>query len=227
MKYVISILIFCVVLFFYLHINHHLYKSNDLEVFTIENPSKDKLEEICHLRQPVLFDFDNPTVKPLKLDVYRPENNFKNRPVLVLIHGGGFKTGSKNNNNYVNLSNFFASRGWVVFTINYRLANDFGSVPIEWINYVDLNSPASDKKQHKAVYPAIRDAKAALRWIVVNKVVAYFYIIFYVIIILWIIYIKCCHCFSFCIYKISGLNRLSHLRFDFTNIKSINNGRDN
>lgn len=115
------------------------------------------------------FDFDNPTVKPLKLDVYRPENNFKNRPVLVLIHGGGFKTGSKNNNNYVNLSNFFASRGWVVFTINYRLANDFGSVPIEWINYVDLNSPASDKKQHKAVYPAIRDAKAALRWIVVNK----------------------------------------------------------
>ena len=62
MKYVISILIFCVVLFFYLHINHHLYKSNDLEVFTIENPSKDKLEEICHLRQPVLFDFDNPTI---------------------------------------------------------------------------------------------------------------------------------------------------------------------
>ena len=115
------------------------------------------------------FDFDNPIVKPLKLDVYRPENNFKNRPVLVLIHGGGFKTGSKNNNNYVNLSNFFASRGWVVFTINYRLANDFGSVPIEWINYVDLNSPASDKQQHKAVYPAIRDAKAALRWIVVNK----------------------------------------------------------
>ena len=115
------------------------------------------------------FNFDNPTVKSLELDVYNPENNFKNRPVLVLIHGGGFRTGSKNNNNYVNLSNFFASRGWVVFTINYRLANDFGSVPIEWINYVDLNSPDSDKKQHKAVYPAIRDAKAALRWIVVNK----------------------------------------------------------
>ena len=115
------------------------------------------------------FDFDNPTVKPLKLDVYRPENNFKNRPVLVLIHGGGFRSGSKNLNNYINLSNFFASRGWAVFTINYRLANDFGSVPIDWINYVDLYSPTSDKKQHKAVYPAIRDAKAALRWIVVNK----------------------------------------------------------
>jgi len=62
MKYVISVLIFCVVLFFYLHINHHLHKSNDLEIFTIENPSKDKLEEICNLRQPVLFDYINPSI---------------------------------------------------------------------------------------------------------------------------------------------------------------------
>lgn len=115
------------------------------------------------------FNFDNPTVKSLELDVYNPENDFNNRPVLVLIHGGGFRSGSKNLNNYINLSNFFACRGWVVFTINYRLANDFGSVPNEWISYVDLNSPDSDKKQHKAVYPAIRDAKAALRWIVVNS----------------------------------------------------------
>ena len=59
MKYVISVLIFCVVLFFYLHVNHHLHKSNDLEIFTIENPSKDKVEEICDLRQPVLFDYIN------------------------------------------------------------------------------------------------------------------------------------------------------------------------
>ena len=36
MKYVISVLIFCVVLFFYLHVNHHLHKSNDLEIFTKE-----------------------------------------------------------------------------------------------------------------------------------------------------------------------------------------------
>ncbi len=62
MKYVLSVLIFCVVLFFYLHINHHLYKSNDLEIFTIEHPSKDKLEEICNLRQPVLFDYLNQSV---------------------------------------------------------------------------------------------------------------------------------------------------------------------
>jgi hypothetical protein len=36
-----------------------LKTSNDLELYTIEEPSKDKLEEVCNLRQPVLFNFDN------------------------------------------------------------------------------------------------------------------------------------------------------------------------
>ena len=37
----------------------HLKTSNDLEVYTIENVSKDRLEEICNLKQPVLFDYNN------------------------------------------------------------------------------------------------------------------------------------------------------------------------
>jgi flagellar assembly factor FliW len=37
----------------------HLKTSNDLEVYTIENVSKDRLEEICNLKQPVLFDYRN------------------------------------------------------------------------------------------------------------------------------------------------------------------------
>ena len=59
MKYFIAIFIFCVVLFLYLHINYHLKTSEDLEVYTIERPSKEKLEEICNIRQPVVFDFYN------------------------------------------------------------------------------------------------------------------------------------------------------------------------
>ena len=59
MKYLIGILIFCLVLFFYLHIYFHLKTSNDLEVYTIERPSKEKLEEICDLRQPVTFQYFN------------------------------------------------------------------------------------------------------------------------------------------------------------------------
>ena len=51
--------VFCLVLFIYLHIQFHLKTSNDLEIYEVDQASKDKLEEICDIRQPVLFDFEN------------------------------------------------------------------------------------------------------------------------------------------------------------------------
>ena len=58
MEIIIGFFIFCLVLFIYLHIQFHLKTSEDLEMYEVEQPSKDKLEEICDIRQPVLFDFD-------------------------------------------------------------------------------------------------------------------------------------------------------------------------
>ena len=58
MKTLLSVLIFCIVLFIYLHITFHLKISDDLEVYEIEQPSKEKLEEICDIRQPVIFDYN-------------------------------------------------------------------------------------------------------------------------------------------------------------------------
>ena len=58
MKILIGLFIFCLVLFIYLHIQFHLKTGEDLEMYEIEQPSKDKLEEICDLRQPAIFDFD-------------------------------------------------------------------------------------------------------------------------------------------------------------------------
>jgi hypothetical protein len=59
MQTAIAIFIFCIVLFLYLHIYFHLRTSDDLEVYEIYQPSKEKLEEICDLRQPVVFDYEN------------------------------------------------------------------------------------------------------------------------------------------------------------------------
>ena len=59
MHIIYIVLIFCLVLFLYLHVYFQLKTSNDLEIYEIDNPSKDKLEEICDLRQPVLFQFQN------------------------------------------------------------------------------------------------------------------------------------------------------------------------
>ena len=59
MKLIIGTFIFCVILFLYLHIQFHLKTSDDLEIYEIDQASKDKLEEICDLRQPVMFGLEN------------------------------------------------------------------------------------------------------------------------------------------------------------------------
>jgi len=59
MKIFLTVIIFSIVLFLYIHMHFHLNTSDDLEVYTIENVSKDRLEEICNLKQPVLFDYTN------------------------------------------------------------------------------------------------------------------------------------------------------------------------
>jgi len=58
-KIIVGTLIFCIVLFMYLHIMFHLKTSDDLEIYEIDETSKEKIEEIFDLRQPVLFYFHN------------------------------------------------------------------------------------------------------------------------------------------------------------------------
>jgi len=75
-----------------------------------------------------------------KLDMYRPEKSNTIRPLVVWVHGGGWRNGSKNNCPAVPLVN----RGFVVASINYRLSGH-------------------------AVFPAqINDCKAAIRWLRAN-----------------------------------------------------------
>ena len=54
------------------------------------------------------------------LDVYRPRTEDKQLPIVVYVHGGGFRILSKNT--HWMMGNAFASRGYVVFNINYHLA---------------------------------------------------------------------------------------------------------
>ena len=48
-----------VVLFIYVHVFFHISTSDDLEVYEIKMPSKDKLEELCDLKQPVKLSYTN------------------------------------------------------------------------------------------------------------------------------------------------------------------------
>ena len=101
-------------------------------------------------------------VIPLKLDAYIPENTLLKRPAFVLIHGGGLDFGSRTDPNIVNMANYFASRGWVVFSLDYRLKSDKGTVPSDWEQNI------SDEDVLK-MYPANRDVKVAIRWLYANS----------------------------------------------------------
>ncbi len=123
---------------------------------------------------------------PQLLDVYYPDNTSTNRPVFMFIHGGGFTGGIKHKPEIVDMANYFASRGWVFASIDYRTTEELGQlsgmsqeevinfykgiVPQEWIEHAieSVESP-EQLQQSIAMYAAQRDAKAALRWLVANS----------------------------------------------------------
>ena len=113
------------------------------------------------------WNSSNTNEVPLFMDSYVPENDLQNRPLLMLIHGGAFVGGSKQQEAIVDMANYYASRGFVVFSIDYRLRDHMGTIPQEWIDSISGGSP-SNLNQIYAMYPAHRDAKAALRRIIAN-----------------------------------------------------------
>jgi acetyl esterase len=79
---------------------------------------------------------------PVRLDAYLPAGTGTRRPAVVLIHGGGFTRGDKRA--LAPAGQRLAARGWVAFSVNYRLA------------------PAH-------LFPAAhQDVRAAVRWIRAN-----------------------------------------------------------
>lgn len=85
----------------------------------------------------------------LTMDIYYPgDDHAKSRPLLLLIHGGAFFNGDKEEEALKGWARHFASLGYVVSSINYRL----GFRPT--INEVQ-----------RAGYRAVQDANAAVRFL--------------------------------------------------------------
>jgi len=95
LNWVISIFIFCLVLFIYLHINFHFKTSNDLEIYEIDNVSKEKFEELCDIRQPIIFPFENEKIinNTCYGYIYNNYNSFD-----IQIRESAFSKQSGNNN---------------------------------------------------------------------------------------------------------------------------------
>jgi hypothetical protein len=59
MDFIFHILIFILILFFYIHINNQYKLSEDLEIFEIDYVDNVHLQEVCNLKQPIIFKYSD------------------------------------------------------------------------------------------------------------------------------------------------------------------------
>ena len=70
MYIIINILILLITIFLYINIYFNLNTSNYLEIYEIDNISKEKFEELCNIKQPLFFDSLN-----LNMNITFPDIN--------------------------------------------------------------------------------------------------------------------------------------------------------
>lgn len=88
----------------------------------------------------------------LDMDIYYPEDDqIKNRPLIIMIHGGAFIVGDKRGELARRLSTYYAQCGYVVASINYRMG--YPAVP------------GMHSQLERAIYRGIQDTRAALRYL--------------------------------------------------------------
>ena len=88
-----------------------------------------------------------------EMDIYTAANDTAtNRPLIIFIHGGTYTGGDKSSVDCVDFCEFFAKRGYVTASINYRLADN----PLSFL-FVQ-------EEQYLTVLKSVADVKAAIRF---------------------------------------------------------------
>jgi len=83
--------------------------------------------------------YANYNFRDISIDIYSPANLHEQKPVILFIHGGGWRSGNRSMD--APMAIFFAQNGYVVATVEYRLSPE-------------------------ALYPAaVFDIKTAIRWL--------------------------------------------------------------
>jgi len=88
------------------------------------------------------IEYKNVNGKSLQLDIYKPRNITEPAPLLVFVHGGGWKGGKRSD--YLVYLIGYAKKGYITATVSYRLKND-------------------------SIYPAcVQDVSDAVHWLFSN-----------------------------------------------------------
>jgi para-nitrobenzyl esterase len=97
------------------------------------------------------------TTDSLRLNLFKPVGDGQTeRPLVIVIHGGGFINGHRNEMN--DLCQGMASMGWAVATISYRLGY-YGT------GILDAPYAYDGDEFSRAIYRAMQDTKGAIRFL--------------------------------------------------------------
>lgn len=105
----------------------------------------------------------------LLMDIYKPHGDGNClRPVIVLVHGGSWIAGSKEDGDLVYLSRNLARRGWVVANINYRLGtHKAANYTMQGFCNTSISAPCAyicdSSEVYRANFRGMQDAKGVIR----------------------------------------------------------------
>ena len=68
MEVLVSMIVFIIILFLYVHISNQFKKSNDMEVYEMDYKDNEDLQKVCELRQPFLFSLSIPINKIITME---------------------------------------------------------------------------------------------------------------------------------------------------------------
>jgi dienelactone hydrolase len=104
----------------------------------------------------------------LELDVFTPAGDTaKNRPGVIWVHGGGFRTGTKAATTTV--ASEYAERGYVTLSIDYRLDPGNRCQDVQDGRITDPDELAAETARcERAIFAAQHDTQAAVRFVRAN-----------------------------------------------------------
>ena len=100
----------------------------------------------------------------LEMDLYAPppsDDSRKQRPTVVLVHGGSFVSGDKSS--FASLAAVLAARGFIVASINYRLTGAYWGTAKYFPNTGGACCPGTTSDRY--AIDAVEDARAAVRFL--------------------------------------------------------------
>lgn len=106
----------------------------------------------------------------LKLDVSYPVNDTPpkcGRPLLIVVHGGAYIAGDKNEGLPIFFRNDFAKRGYVTASVNYRLGmfhtDKYNNCNVPTWNCINMTDSS---EWYRANYRGMQDVKGAIRYMI-------------------------------------------------------------